>query len=69
MEKAQITERQENLKPESRVEPFLNIRNVISNAAITEVCATENMTENGENCWFGWHETSKAPKFRSNHLQ
>lgn len=71
MEKAQMTERQGKIKPESRVEPFLNIRNAISKAAglaaITEVCATENIFSEDEVgiFLFGWHQTSKAPKLVS----
>eukprot|EP01033_Poteriospumella_lacustris_P013318 gene13318-9543_t len=71
MEKAQMTERQGKIKPESRVEPFLNIRNAISKAAglaaTTEVCATENIFSEDEVgiFLFGWHQTSKAPKLVS----
>ena len=63
------SERDGKIKPESRVEPFLNIRNPISKAAglmaLNRVCPTENMhNENEVGIFlFGWHQTKTKACF------
>jgi hypothetical protein len=60
------SERIGKMKPQSRVEPYLNIRNAISKAAgltaLSRVCPLENMFSDDEVgiFLFGWHQT--APK-------
>jgi len=69
MTEMETPERKGKVKPLSRVEPFLNIRNAISKAAgltaISKVCPIENMHSDDEVgiFLFGWHQT--APKLVS----
>ena len=57
------SEKKGKIKPISRIEPYLNIRNAISKAAgltaISKVCPVENMhTEDKIGLFlFGWHDT------------
>ena len=57
------SEREGKVKPESRIEPYLNIRNAISKAAgltaLAKVCPVENMHSDDEVglMLFGWNET------------
>jgi hypothetical protein len=66
-----VTERESKIKPQSRVEPYLNIRNAISKAAgllaLARVCPLENMHSEDEVgiFLFGWHQNSKRPKLVS----
>lgn len=64
MKEMETPERKGKVKPLSRVEPFLNIRNAISKAAgltaISKVCPIENMHSDDEVgiFLFGWHQTT-----------
>jgi hypothetical protein len=68
LEEINTIERTPQIKPISRIEPFLNIRNAISKAAglsaISKVCAVENIHSEDEIgvFLFGWHNGTKKPK-------
>mmetsp|Transcript_16093 Transcript_16093/g.15450 ORF Transcript_16093/g.15450 Transcript_16093/m.15450 type:complete len:669 (+) Transcript_16093:53-2059(+) len=67
----EVTSRRGKIKPESRNETYLNIRNAISKAsgltALARVCPLENMHSTDEVgiFLFGWHTSSKKPKLVS----
>jgi hypothetical protein len=72
MNNMEASVREGKIKPESRVEPYLNIRNSISKAAglraITQICPTENIYSEDEVgiFLFGWnHNSKKKPQLVS----
>jgi hypothetical protein len=71
MVEIKTSSREGKIKPVSRVEPFLNIRNAISKAAgltaLSRLCPLENIHSEDEVgvCLFGWHGKSRRPKLGS----